>query len=76
MAKKVQPTVGMVEYAGERIAENQSFVHEVSIANVRNTMEKFRTDSPILKEMEDNGEIKIIGALYDMEDGSVDFLDY
>jgi carbonic anhydrase len=43
-------------------------------SNVRNTVEKIRLESPILKEMEDKGEIKIVGAIYDMDNGKVEFL--
>ena len=37
------------------------------------TIENIREKSPVLKEMEDQGEIKIIGAMYDIKDGSVAF---
>lgn len=74
MLTKIRPAVDMVEYAGDRTSKNQEFVHKVSESNVRNTIEKIRSDSPILKEMEDNGEIKIVGALYDMDNGKVDIL--
>jgi carbonic anhydrase len=75
MLAKIRPAVDMVEYDGERNAKNQEFVHKVSESNVRNTITQIRTNSPILKEMEDNGEIKIVGALYDMDNGKVDFLE-
>ncbi|MFK7936073.1 MAG: carbonic anhydrase family protein [Saprospiraceae bacterium] len=75
MLTKIRPAVEMVEYEGDRSSKNQEFVHLASESNIRNTINKIRTDSPILKEMEDNGEIKIVGALYDMDDGSVDLLD-
>ena len=74
MLAKIRPAVEVIEYDGERTSKNQEFVHMASESNVRNAMEKIRTDSPILKEMEDQGEIKIVGAIYDMDDGSVDFL--
>ncbi|MDW3651866.1 MAG: carbonic anhydrase family protein [Bacteroidia bacterium] len=74
MLTKIQPAVEKIEYEGDRSSKNQTFVHKVSESNVRNTIEKIRTDSPILKEMEDNGEIKIVGALYDMDNGRVEFL--
>jgi carbonic anhydrase len=38
-------------------------------------MEQIRLKSPILKEMEDKGEIIIAGAVYDMDTGVVTFLD-
>ena len=74
MLTKIRPAVEQVDYEGERSSKNQAFVHKVSESNVRNTMEKIRTNSPILKEMEANGEIKIVGALYDMDNGKVEFL--
>ena len=74
MLTKIKPAVDMVEYEGERNSKNQEFVHMVSESNVRNTIEKIRKDSPILKEMEDQGSIKIVGALYDMDNGKVTIL--
>ena len=74
MLAKIKPAVEMVAYDGERTSKNQAFVHEVSESNVRNTIAKIRSESPILKEMEDKGEIKIVGALYDMDNGKVNIL--
>ena len=37
-------------------------------------MEEIRKQSPILQEMESNGEIKIAGAIYDMDSGREVFL--
>jgi carbonic anhydrase len=75
MLTKIRPAVDMVDYEGDRTSKNQDFVHMVSESNVRNTIEQIRTNSPILKEMEDNGEIKIVGALYDMDNGKVVLLE-
>lgn len=74
MLTKIQPAVDKTVYDGERTSKNQAFVHDVSINNVRNTINQIRIGSPILKEMEDKGEIKIVGALYDMDNGTVEFL--
>jgi carbonic anhydrase len=74
MLAKIRPAVESVAYEGDRTSKNQEFVHLASESNVRNAIEKIRNDSPILKEMEEKGEIKIVGAIYDMDDGSVDFL--
>lgn len=74
MLTKIKPAIASIEYDGERTSTNQEFVHMASESNVLNTIEKIRADSPILKEMEENGEIKIVGAVYDMDDGSVDFI--
>jgi carbonic anhydrase len=74
MLEKIKPAVAMVEYDGDRTSKNDAFVHMVCESNVRNTVEKIRLESPILKEMEDKGEIKIVGAIYDMDNGKVEFL--
>ena len=74
MLSKIRPAVETIEYYGDRTSKNQEFVHMACESNVKNTIKQIRKNSPILKEMEDNGEIKIVGAVYDMDDGSVDFL--
>lgn len=74
MLSKIRPAIETIEYDGDRTSKNQEFVHMACESNVKNTIAQIRKNSPILKEMEDKGEIKIIGAVYDMDDGSVDFL--
>jgi len=75
MLEKIKPAVEAVSYSGERNSKNKEFVHMVCESNVKNTKEKIRANSPILKEMEDKGEIKVVGAVYDMDTGKVTFLD-
>lgn len=74
MLSKIRPAVESVEYNGDRTSKNAEFVHMVCESNVNKTIGDIRTNSPILKEMEDKGEIKIIGGVYDMDTGKVDFL--
>ncbi len=74
MLEKITPSVEMIEYQGERNSKNEEFVHMACESNVKNTIEQIRANSPILKEMEDNGEIKIVGAIYDMDNGKVEWL--
>jgi carbonic anhydrase len=75
MLEKIRPSVEKVDYSGERNSKNAEFVGMVCESNVRHTIEQIRLNSPILKEMEDNGEIKIIGAVYDMDNGQVAFME-
>lgn len=74
MLEKIKPAVASVVYDGDRTSKNQEFVHMACESNVKNTMEQIRKRSPILKEMEEKGEIKIVGAVYDMDNGKVDWL--
>jgi len=74
---KIKPAVNAVSQpadASQRNSKNIDFVNEVAVKNVHMTIENTRNMSPVLKEMEDNGEIKIVGAMYDIKDGSVRFL--
>ncbi|WP_372920382.1 carbonic anhydrase family protein [Salegentibacter sp.] len=75
MLQNIRPAVEGVKYEGERSSENQEFVHMVAERNVLDNIDEIRDNSPILKEMEDNGEIKIVGAVYDMDNGKVDWLE-
>ncbi|WP_273568438.1 carbonic anhydrase family protein [Maribacter halichondriae] len=74
---KIKPAVAAVPEpsdAGLRNSGNIDFVNAVARKNVKMTIENTRSLSPVLKEMEDNGEIKIVGAMYDIKDGSVTFM--
>ena len=37
-------------------------------------MDRIREKSPILKEMEDDGDIKIVGGVYNLHTGKVEML--
>lgn len=74
---KIMPAVNAVSQpsdARQRNSKNIDFVNDVAVKNVHMTIENTRNMSPILKEMEDNGEIKIVGAMYDINNGKVTFL--
>lgn len=74
MLSKIRPAVEKVAYEGDRTSGNEEFVHKVCESNVVHTIEQIRANSPILKEMEEKGEIKIVGGVYDMDSGRVTFL--
>lgn len=75
LINKIEPAVAATTSAkGEdRSSKNYSFVDRVAETNVRKTMENIRRNSPILKKMEQAGEIKIVGGMYDIETGKVNF---
>lgn len=75
MLKNIEPAVKMsTKSEGPRSSKNRLLVHEVSENNVRVAINKIIKDSPLLKEMMNNGEIDIKGAVYDMDTGVVNFL--
>ena len=76
LISKLKPAVEAVTEpvdTSKRNSGNIDFVNSVAEKNVYMTIENIRKKSPVLKEMEDNGEIKIVGAMYDIKDGSVTF---
>ena len=78
LINKIEPAVYAVEEpkdADLRNSSNLEFVDAVSKKNVEMTLDNIRSQSVILKEMEQEGAIKIIGAMYDISDGSVTFYD-
>ncbi|XCF06648.1 carbonic anhydrase family protein [Tamlana crocina] len=76
MLGKIKPAVNAVkepEDASKRNSSNIDFVNNVAEKNVDLTIENIRKQSPVLKEMEDNKQIAIIGAMYDINTGAVTF---
>lgn len=51
------------------------FVQRVADRNVRVSREEIVKRSPILREMEADGKIGIVGAMYHIESGNVEFMD-
>ncbi len=76
MLSKIQPAVVMAKttFDGDKVSANPKFVDSVCTFNIKHAMDEIRSKSPILKEMEDKGEIKIVGGVYHMETGKVVFL--
>lgn len=75
MLTKIKPAVDMSQdFKGEKSSSNEEFVRHVCENNVLNTLKQIRERSPILKEMEDKGEIKIMGVFYRLTDGTLKVL--
>lgn len=74
MLEKILPAVDAVKNPTEnRNSSNAEFVQNVVEKNVELTMENVRKMSPVLNEMLDSGDIKMVGAIYDVETGKVSF---
>jgi len=72
MLQKIKPAVDAIE-AEIRNSSNAEFVQQVADKNVELTIENIQTGSPVLKEMLDEGSIGIVGAMYSVENGKVEF---
>jgi len=76
LINKIEPAVeAVIEPKDENLrnSSNIDFVNTVAEKNVEMTIAKIRIDSPVLAEMEKQGEIKIIGGMYDINTGKVKF---
>ena len=70
---KIQPSVRNVIHGHEEISDE--VVDEVAKDNVLHSIEQIRDRSPILAELEANGDIEIVGAMYSVNTGAVEFFD-
>ena len=76
MLEKIKPAVNsFLDYEREKASSNAEFVHMVAEKNVQLNIARIRQESPILQAMEAAGEIKIVGAMYNMETGQVNFME-
>jgi carbonic anhydrase len=76
LLEKIKPAVHAVlepKDASLRNSSNSEFVDNVAKKNVQLTIDRIHNESPILSEMENNGEIMIIGAMYNINTGEVNF---
>lgn len=74
LLSNIKPAVEATNTDGDRNSQNDAFVTDVVKNNVKLTMDRIREKSPILKDMEDNGEIRIVGGVYSISTGKVSLL--
>ncbi len=74
LLNKIQPAVEAEKTVQEnRNSSNLEFVEKVAELNVQLTVNAILERSPILNEMITNGEIGIVGGIYDVTTGAVEF---
>jgi carbonic anhydrase len=76
LINKIEPAVDAVELPENESMRNSSnidFVNSVAAKNVEMTLNDIRNKSEILKEMEVNGDLIIIGGMYNIANGKVIF---
>jgi len=70
LLNRIQPSISkaMLSDTGSHL-----FTDEVAYANVENSMEEILTRSEIVKQMFKKGEIGLVGGVYNVQTGQVDF---
>ncbi len=74
MLAKITPIVDEIE--GDynvKGSKNADLVQRVAEINIVRSIEAIRQRSPVLREMEENGELKLVGGMYDINTGEVRF---
>lgn len=74
LVDRIKPAVAAVSTDGqERNSTNEELVQKVAEANVRLVLKQIPERSPALRELLDQGKIKLVGGMYDLETGEVHF---
>ena len=77
LLNKVQPAIFHERTITEnRTGSNPEFVNKVTELNVHLTIDRIRRESPIIAELEENHKMKIIGGIYDVDNGKVTFYEW
>lgn len=76
LLEKMQPAIDEeTETFDDRTSNNAAFVERVASNNVKLVKRQVMERSQILSEMLDNSEIALLGGMYDVETGAVEFYD-
>ena len=72
---EIKPSVDLVkaEHPGQNACE-APLLDTIAVENVMATIEDIRAMSPIITGLEDEGKLKVVGAMYDITTGKVTFM--
>ncbi len=73
LLSKIMPAVDSTQTTGVRSSKNHDFVEEVAELNVNNQIEIIRKPGTVVGDMISKSEVGIVGAMYDVETGKVQF---
>jgi carbonic anhydrase len=74
LLNKIKPAVAATTYSGDRTSKNAAFVDEVAKTNVMRTLDFIRHQSSVLAGLEKDGKIKMVGSMYQLVGGRVEFM--
>ena len=70
LLKRIKPSISKSMLRSD---SDSHFGDKVTYSNVENSLEEILTRSKIVKDMFENGEIGILGGVYNIDNGQVDF---
>ena len=76
LLNKVRPAItAEATIREDRNSNNTAFVESVARLNVHHTLRQIPEQSPILAEMVQHGEVALVGGMYNVETGLVEFFE-
>lgn len=75
LLEKIKPAVPATTFTGERTSNNAAFVDAVAATNVHRTVAEIRSRSSVLDGLAKDGKLKIVGSMYHLVGGRVEFFD-
>jgi carbonic anhydrase len=74
LLEKINPAIeSEATIVENRDGSNPLFVDKVAAQNVHKTIDRIRAESSLIAEYEKEGKIKIVGGMYSVETGEVNF---
>ncbi|HHB77688.1 MAG TPA: carbonic anhydrase [Saprospiraceae bacterium] len=76
LLEKIKPAIALAEKEDPSFVcdyHHPEVVDHIAVENIHISIDRIRKESPILAELEKNGEIEIVGALYSVQTGEVEF---
>ena len=74
LLSSIKGAVQATPYEGTRTSANREFVDLVAHTHAARTVTLIRERSPVLRKMEQDGQIKIVAAMYDIETAHIALL--
>ena len=71
---RIKPAISATTFAGDTSSKNAAYVDAVARTNVLLGLNGIRRRSPILADLENKGTIQIVGGMYNLATGSMEFL--
>jgi carbonic anhydrase len=71
---RIKPAISATKFTGEKSSKTVAYVDAVARTNVLLGLDGIRRRSPILADLEKKGSIQLVGGMYDLATGSLEFL--
>jgi carbonic anhydrase len=74
--ENIHPAIDAVPHTQlERTSANTNFVNRVIEANVKQTVRDILDDSDVISDLVDSGDLLVVGGVYDLATGQINWLD-